>query len=121
MVVQTHSQDGRFIGLHIGQDNVRRHFSPQCPSIELLLGHLHIDCQLDASFWLDQPLICDSRLADWLESQCHGHRRGDCVSLTMSRISDTCFRVETSKSAPSSALSNEALDKQPAAASSGSD
>lgn len=100
MIIQTRSRDGRFIGLHVGQDNVRRHFPSTWSSIELLLGHLHIHCDLAPSFWKDEPSIFDQRLADWLESQCRGSQRGACITLNMTEAGDGCFRVELQRHAP---------------------
>lgn len=100
MIIQTRSRDGRFIGLHIGKDNVRRHIPATWSSIELLLGHLHIHCDLEPAFWTSHPEIYDSRLADWLESQCRGSQRGACIALTMTAAGDRCFRVELQKTAP---------------------
>ncbi|MDR3740461.1 MAG: hypothetical protein P4L40_15715 [Terracidiphilus sp.] len=121
MVVQTRSKDGRFIGLYIGLDNVHRYFRPVCSSIELLLGHLHIDCELEPQFWLDQPEILDARLADWLESQCRGRLRGDCVSLTMTRITEGHFRVETIKAAIPNVPAAKLTRQQHATSSPGDD
>lgn len=101
MVVQTRSRDGRFLGIHIGAENVRRYFPPTHSSIELLLGHLHIHCELEPEFWHGQPQIDDPRLADWLKAQCHRNRTpGSCVALTMTRVGDDCFQVEIQRPAP---------------------
>lgn len=108
MVVHTRSRDGRFQGIHIGAENVRRYFPPSQSGIELLLGHLQIHCELKPEFWQGQPEIDDSRLADWLEVQCHRDRTpGGCVSLTMSRAGDNCFRIEIARDAPSPAPRTE--------------
>ncbi|MCP6757157.1 hypothetical protein NL533_36565, partial [Klebsiella pneumoniae] len=37
--------------------------------IELLLGHLHIHCDLQPEFWDGRPEICDKRLGAWLFSR----------------------------------------------------
>jgi hypothetical protein len=101
MVIQTRRRDGRFIGIHIGAENVRRNFPPNQPSIELLLGHLHIHCELEPSFWHDHPDIYDQRLADWLESQCHRNRKaGGCVTLVMTEAGDRTYRIELPRTAP---------------------
>jgi len=101
MVVQTRRRDGRFIGIQIGAENVRRFFPPAHSIIELLLGHLHIYCKLEPEFWKGQPHIDDPRLADWLEAQCHRNRKpGSSVSLVMTSAGQDCFRIEIVRAAP---------------------
>ncbi|HWT65422.1 MAG TPA: hypothetical protein VN151_04865 [Terracidiphilus sp.] len=99
MIVETLSKDGRFVGLNIGLDNAQKHFPRSHQSIELLIGHLHIHCELKPSFWIDRPEIYDARLSDWLESQCRGRTRGLCVSLRMTPVGHDSFRVDLQKPA----------------------
>jgi hypothetical protein len=121
MLIHTRSRDGRFIGLHIGQDNVRRHFPAAWSSIELLLGHLHIHCDLAPSFWKDEPSVFDPRLADWLESQCRGSQRGACITLNLTAAGEACFRVELQRNAPRPLHPAGARRHQHASPSSGDD
>lgn len=69
MVVRTLGSGREVSGLYIGARNARRHFSRRAHHIELLLGHLHIYCDLTEEFWQGRPEICDARLADWLFSR----------------------------------------------------
>ena len=74
MVVRTQS-DGRTVtGLYIGPRNARRNFPRHIQSIELQIGHLHIQCKLAPEFWKAQPEIRDPRLCEWLEARIFHHR-----------------------------------------------
>jgi hypothetical protein len=94
MVVTTQCKGHKIIGLNVGAGNVRRYFPKRIPSIELHLGHLHIQCQLGPEFWRDQPEIHDPRLSDWLEA---AHLRPsanrDSVQLEMVRAGKNAFRL----------------------------
>lgn len=69
MVVRTLC-DGRAVtGIYIGTRNARRNFSRRMQSVELLLDHLHIHCELAPAFWKGEPQILDGRLGDWLEAK----------------------------------------------------
>ena len=69
MVVRTLGSGRGVSGLYVGPRNARRHFPRRRRQVELLLGHLHIYCDLNDAFWEDKPAICDARLADWLYSR----------------------------------------------------
>ena len=69
MVVRTLGSGRGVMGLYIGPRNARRYFSRRSRHVELLLGHLHIYCDLSDEFWQGKPEICDARLADWLFSR----------------------------------------------------
>jgi hypothetical protein len=95
MLVQTRTKDGRIVGLHIGADNVQQYFPASQSTIELVLGHLHIHCELAADFWRGQPEIYDARLADWLEAKFRCSRQpGGCVTLVLAEAGDGCYRLE---------------------------
>ena len=69
MVVRTFGSGRGVMGLYIGPRNARRYFPRRKRHVELLLGHLHIYCDLNDEFWQGKPVICDARLADWLFSR----------------------------------------------------
>jgi hypothetical protein len=94
MVVRTQS-DGRSVtGIYIGTRNARRNFSRRVHSIELLLGHLHIYCELPPDFWRGQPQIRDARLADWLESKIfHSRSCWTPVPMALLRDGKNAFRL----------------------------
>ena len=69
MVVRTLGSGRGVMGLFIGPRNARRYFPRRARHIDLLLGHLHINCDLTDEFWRGKPEICDARLADWLFSR----------------------------------------------------
>lgn len=95
MLVQTRSRDGRIVGLHIGAENAVRYFPASQSTIDLVLGHLHIHCELRPEFWQGQPEIYDARLADWLESKFRCSRQpGGCVSLVLVEEGDGSYRLE---------------------------
>lgn len=101
MLVQTLSRDGRIVGLRIGAENVRRYFPVQQATIELVLGHLHIHCELPPEFWEGEPELFDSRLADWLEAKFRCSRKpGACVSLMLVKAGDGSYRLELPRTAP---------------------
>jgi hypothetical protein len=74
MFVKTLSKGLGATGLLVGSTNVRRFFPPEIATIDIELGHLHIQCALTPRFWEDQPEIHDPRLCAWLESK-HLHAR----------------------------------------------
>jgi hypothetical protein len=69
MMVRTLGSGREVAGLYVGSRNARRYFPRERKHIELLLGHLHIYCDLTEEFWQSKPEICDARLADWLFSR----------------------------------------------------
>ncbi len=98
MVVRTHCAGREVVGLYVGARNVRRKFPKDIQSIELVLGHLHIHCELPPEFWHGQPEIRDPRLCDWLESKIfHGRVRRTPVPLAMLPTGKNTFRLQTIK------------------------
>ncbi len=96
MVVTTQSKGRGVIGLHIGADNVRRYFPEQIPAIELLLGHLHIQCDLAPEFWQGRPEIYDPRLCAWLEAKNLGCKAGQsAVPLALVPAGRNAFRLQS--------------------------
>ena len=94
MVVKTQSKGRGIIGLHVGENNVRRYFPKEVSSIELQLDHLQIQCGLSPAFWRDEPEIFDPRLCAWLESrQMHGRPDRTPVALAMIPEGNNCFRL----------------------------
>jgi hypothetical protein len=97
MVVRTHC-DGREAVLYIGARNAQRNFPKDMKDIELVLGHLHIHCELPPEFWHGQPEIRDPRLCAWLESKIfHGRARRTPVPLVMLPAGKNSFRLQTIK------------------------
>lgn len=98
MVVRTQCDGREVVGLYIGTRNARRKFPKDIRDIELILGHLHIHCELTPEFWRGRPEIRDSRLSDWLESRIfHGRRRRTPVPLAMLPSGKNAFRLQTIK------------------------
>jgi len=95
MLVTTLNEAQRVIGLHVGEDNVRRYFPRGASVIELQLEHLRIQCRLDPAFWQDDPVIRDPRLCTWLEAK-HLHRKKDRapVPLVLVPAGNSAFRVQ---------------------------
>ena len=85
MVVKTQSKGRGITALHVGASNVRRYFPKHISSIELQLGHLHIDCGLKPDFWQGEPEIYDPRLCAWLESR-HLHTKLDRAPIPLAMI-----------------------------------
>ena len=98
MVVQTRErQPGRSgaVGLHVGALNVKLHFPREISQVELELDHLRIACDLEPSFWDDQPEIYDERLSSWLELKRFSGklpRKDALVALIPS--GDRCFKLQ---------------------------
>lgn len=94
MVVRTIGSGREVTGLYIGTRNARRHFSRKSQHIEMLLGHLHIYCDLPPEFWQGRPEICDARLADWLYSRIfHGKRGRGPAPVAMIPMGKNAFRI----------------------------
>jgi len=85
MVVKTQSKGPGITGLHVGANNVRRHFPKNISSIELQLDHLQIECGLKPDFWQGEPEIYDPRLCAWLESR-HMHKSLDRTPIPLAMI-----------------------------------
>jgi hypothetical protein len=99
MVVRTQCDGREVVGLYVGARNVRREFPKKIKDIELVLGHLHIHCELPPEFWQGQPEIRDPRLCDWLESKIfHGRTHRTPVPLAMLPTGKNSFRLQTMKS-----------------------
>jgi hypothetical protein len=94
MVVKTQRKGRGVVGLHVGTDNVRRYFPKNISSIDLLLGHLQIQCGLKPDFWQNDPVIFDPRLCSWLESK-RIHFKPDQVSVPLAMIpeGENSFRL----------------------------
>ena len=94
MVVRTLGSGREVSGLFIGARNARRHFPRERQHIELVLGHLHIYCDLPPEFWSSRPEICDARLGDWLFSRVfHGKPCRAPVPIAMVPRANNAFRV----------------------------
>ncbi len=94
MVVRTLGSGRGVMGLYIGPRNARRYFSRRSRHIELLLGHLHIYCDLTEEFWQGKPELCDQRLADWLFSRIfHGKASRAPAPVALIRHGQHGFRV----------------------------
>lgn len=96
MVVKTQSKGREFVGLQVGQTNVRRFFPKDTSVIELQLDHLQIQCGLLPDFWQGQPEICDPRLAAWLHSKNFDGRPGQPpIPLVLIPEGKASFRLKT--------------------------
>jgi hypothetical protein len=103
MMVKTHFDGREIVGLYIGVRNARQKFPKDVKDIELVLGHLHIHCELPPEFWRGQPEIRDPRLCDWLQSKIlHGQPRRTPVPLEMLPTGNNTFRLQTIKLPPAS-------------------
>jgi len=95
MVVKTQSKGRGVTGLHVGVNNVRRYFPQGTSSIELVLGHLQIECGLKPAFWQGEPEIFDPRLCAWLESRHMNAKPGHTsVPLAMIPEGKNSFRLQ---------------------------
>jgi hypothetical protein len=96
MFVKALSKSRGVSGLLIGTGNARRYFSPEIPVIELELGHLKIQCNLDKDFWESKPEIHDPRLCAWLETKhMHSNAGRTPVSLALLPSGKNSFRLES--------------------------
>lgn len=103
MVVRTMGCGREVSGLYIGARNARRHFPRKSQHIELLLGHLHIYCDLPPEFWNERPEICDPRLAGWLFARIfHGKAHRAPVPVMMIPQGSSVFRVQPVVAPPAS-------------------
>ena len=94
MLVKTQSKGHGVTGLNVGSANVRRYFPKATENIELQLGHLSIQCDLNPAFWGGQPEIHDPRLCAWLESKNLHSPTNHTVPLVMIPIGKNSFRLE---------------------------
>jgi hypothetical protein len=98
MVVRTQCNGRSVTGLYVGVRNARRKFPKDVQDIELVLGHLHIHCELAPDFWHGKPEIRDPRLCDWLESRIfHGRMARTPVPLAMLPAGRNSFRIQPLK------------------------
>ena len=96
MVVKTQSKGREFVGLQVGESNVRRYFPRETSVIELQLDHLQIQCGLGPAFWQGRAEICDPRLAAWLQSKNFAGTPGQTqVPLAMIPAGKASFRLRT--------------------------
>jgi len=94
MVVRTQSDGHAVTGIYIGTRNARRKFPRHVKSVELLLGHLHIDCELPSDFRHGRPEICDARLGGWLEAKIfHGRSCRTPVPMALLPAGKNAFRL----------------------------
>ncbi len=94
MVVRAQSKGRAFIGLQVGEHNVRRYFSREIAVIELQLDHLAIQCGLAPEFWDGRPEICDPRLGAWLEAKNFYGKLGEApMALAMIPSGKNAFRL----------------------------
>lgn len=95
MVVKTQRRGSGVIVLHVGTVNVRRYFPKNISSIDLLLGHLQIQCNLKPDFWQNEPEIFDPRLCSWLLSK-RIHFKPDQASVPLAMIpeGENSFRLQ---------------------------
>ena len=94
MVVRTQNKGCEITGLEVGTQNVRRYFPKDSAVIEIELDHLHIQCRLGPSFWLDHPEIKDPRLSAWLElKNFHRSPSRDPVPMAMIPSGKCSFRL----------------------------
>ncbi|HZP03937.1 MAG TPA: hypothetical protein VFB43_03475 [Terracidiphilus sp.] len=116
MVVRTQCDGREVIGLNVGTRNARRKFPRDVKDIELVLGHLHIHCELTPEFWQGKPEIRDPRLGNWLESKIfHGRPRRTPVPLAMLPAGKNAFRLQTIKLPPVSGNGSKHIGRKTSA------
>lgn len=95
MLVEIQHKGHNITGLKIGANNVRRYFPKGSSSIDLLLDHLEIQCELRPAFWKNEPQISDPRLSAWLEAK-HRHKAGkrEAFVLDMVPADKRSFRLQ---------------------------
>jgi hypothetical protein len=95
MVVRTQCKGRAYIGVSVGDNDVRRYFPQQTESIDLELDHLLIRCGLSPGFWKGNSEINDPRLCAWLESKNFNWRPGEQpVALVMIPSGKNSFRLK---------------------------
>jgi hypothetical protein len=96
MFVKALSKSRGVTGLLVGTGNVRRYFPQDISVIELEIGHLKIQCNLDKEFWENKPEIHDPRLCAWLETKhMHANASRTPISLTLLPSGKNTFRLES--------------------------
>jgi len=94
MMVKACRTGRKLSGVEVGAINVRRYFPRGAAEVELLLDHLHIQCDLSPNFWQGDTGIRDPRLSAWLESKNFNSRAGAPVSLALIPTGKNCFRLQ---------------------------
>ena len=95
MVVKTLSNGREIIGVEVSAVDVRQYFPRDAAFIELLLGHLLIQCVLGSDFWKGRTEIHDTRLSAWLESKNFHSQPGSApVPLALIPSGKNCFRLQ---------------------------
>ena len=113
MVVRTHCKGREFLGVEVGEGNVRRYFPRQAQVVEIELDHLQIQCRLEPGFWNGHPEISDPRLRAWLASKNFKGKPGeDPVPLVLTPSGRNSFRLQTIEAFARSAKGRP-LDLQP--------
>lgn len=102
MIVEAQSKGpGRCGLLYVGAENAQRFFPRDVSSIELELGHLKIQCELDPDFWQSAPEIRDPRLCAWIETKhMHGNNSRRAVMLSMIPAGEHAFRLQSASMEP---------------------
>jgi len=96
MVVTTKDNGREVLGLRVGAANVRRYFPRSMGAVELLLGDLHIQCNLTPEFWKGQPEIRDPRLGAWLKYKVSRERLNrKPVALAMEHAGANAFTLRS--------------------------
>jgi hypothetical protein len=97
MVVKTQCKGRACTGVSVGDEDVRRYFPQQTPSIDLELDHLLIRCGLSPGFWKGHSEISDPRLCAWLESKnfLHWKQGEEPVALALIPSGKNVFRLMT--------------------------
>jgi len=96
MVVTTRDNGREVLGLRVGAANVRRYFPRSMGAVELLLGDLHIQCNLTPEFWKGQPEIRDPRLGAWLKYKVSRERLNrKPVALAMEHAGANAFTLRS--------------------------
>ncbi len=96
MFVKALSKSRGVTGLLVGASNACRYFPQDIYTIELEIGHLKIQCNLDKEFWSTCPEIHDPRLSAWLETKhMHSNIARTPVSLALIPTGKCSFRLDS--------------------------
>lgn len=96
MVVKTQSKGREYVGVQVGESDVRRYFPQGTSVIELQLDHLRIQCGLRPGFWQGNAEIHDPRIAAWLQSKNFaGTPAQTPVPLALIPAGKASFRLQT--------------------------
>ena len=95
MVVRTQSKGRAVSGLLLAAEDVQLFFPERTSEIEIQLGELRIQCDLNADFWSGRHEITDRRLCEWLEFRAfHGRPCRMPLSLEMTPAGPGSFRLQ---------------------------